>query len=164
MSHTHPYLHTSRLSGLTESDRVNNNLSRVPDGLLLEHPIIADRFLQSRVHQQIKEDDVYKELEMLGEYVDDFAPHPVHTQFFEDFLQANWQDIEWKHQARSHHNTSDLTKIWKNLSDRQKIQVYRSYIDEMIRDNESDNTGNSPIQHPEATEWYDDYFEYQHQY
>lgn len=94
-----------------------------------------------------KQEKLQDELNMLSEYVDEFAQHPMRSQFFDEYL------LEISFEGYNFRNEKD---IWYELSLQEKIGCYRQYIDH-IGENED-----CEIKHPEANGWYDDWLTYSH--
>ena len=103
--------------------------------------------VQSCMNSNHNKTDSEKELQMLCEYVDEFAPHPTTSAWFFDKFITEIVIPKRKYQ------TLHYLLLWNQFSTEIKIQCYRKYIDEI-------HVYHQDIVQPEYTEWYSDWHMY----
>ena len=103
--------------------------------------------LHSSMNSDHNKTDSEKELQMLCEYVDEFAPHPTTCAWFFDKFITEIVIPKQKYQ-KSHY-----LLLWNQFSTENKNQCYRKYIDEI-------HAYHQDVVQPEYTEWYSDWHMY----
>tara|TARA_B110000483_G_C18159595_1_gene528800 strand:+ start:449 stop:820 length:372 start_codon:yes stop_codon:yes gene_type:complete len=97
-----------------------------------------------------KTEELEDELNMLAEYVDEFAPHPAGSQFFDGYLSKISFEVN-----------NPQKDIWGKLSLQEKVECYRQYIDAIGRGEDAIGVSEElQTKQPEASEWYDDWLTY----